>query len=61
MEPKEKNEKLDKPTTDTKQQSDLPEGNALDGCGSISEWENKNGRGFWGSDANGYIYSEDNQ
>jgi hypothetical protein len=28
---------------------------------SIEEWENRNGRGFWGSDANGYIYDSKNK
>ena len=31
---------------------------ALDGCSSISDWENKHGRGFWGSAANGYVYDD---
>jgi len=36
-------------------------GDALDGHGSISRWEEVNGRGFWGSSANGYIYDKDNK
>jgi hypothetical protein len=32
---------------------------ALDGHGTISEWEKYNGRGFWGCSAHGYIYDDD--
>ena len=34
-------------------------GDALDGHATISSWEDANGRGFWGSSANGYIYDKD--
>lgn len=38
---------------------DLNMGDALDNCGSVSNWENKNGRGFWGNPTSGYIYDDD--
>jgi len=39
--------------------TDAISGDALDGHGSISSWEEANGRGFWGSSANGYVYDDD--
>lgn len=33
-------------------------GDALDGCGSISQWEERHGRGFWGNESSGYITDE---
>ena len=35
--------------------------NALGDCGSISEWEQSHGRGFWGCAAHGYTYDKDNK
>ena len=37
----------------------LNRGNALDGCGSVSSWERKHGRGFWGNSKKGFIYDKD--
>lgn len=34
-------------------------GDALDGYGSISAWEDANGRGFWGNSTTGYHYDKD--
>ena len=36
-------------------------GNALGDCGSVSQWEERHGRGFWGCEAHGYTYDKDNQ
>lgn len=36
-------------------------GDALQGHGTISSWEEANGRGFWGSSSKGYIYDKDNR
>jgi len=33
----------------------------VEGYESISQWEQKNGRGFWGNMTNGYISDEDNR
>jgi hypothetical protein len=34
---------------------------ALDGCSSISSWEERHGRGFWGNATSGYVYDKYNQ
>ena len=34
-------------------------GDALDGYGTIQNWEKHNGRGFWGNETTGYIYNDD--
>lgn len=28
---------------------------ALDGCGTVRSWEEKNGRGFWGNPSTGFL------
>lgn len=54
-----KKSKLDEKLKTNKLEVDNNDGNALDGYSSIREWEDKKGRGFWGSSSNGYISYED--
>lgn len=56
---KPKRKTLNKPVVSSSASLGLNDGDALEGCSSISDWENRNGRGFWGSSANGYIYDKD--
>ena len=57
--PKKKKKEIVTESESNTYRADHPKGDALDGCSSISDWEDRNGRGFWGSAAHGYFYDKD--
>jgi len=52
--------KKEENTFSHKEDDDLNDGNALDGM-TVSQWEQRNGRGFWGNPTTGFVYDKDNQ
>jgi len=53
--------KLPKPKSSQSLDLDDEDSDAMGGCSSVEDWENRNGRGFWGSSANGYVSDKNNK